>query len=97
MVPAIDALAKSNIRGQKTAAHARLREAALKIAHSLDQRVPEHFAELGIDLAISSDGRVWLLEINSKPAKNDNTPWMENKIRPSLRQIVLYSRHLCGL
>jgi len=97
MVPAIDALAKSNIRGQKTAAHARLREAALKIAHSLDQRVPEHFAELGIDLAISSDGRVWLLEVNSKPAKNDNTPWMENKIRPSLRQIVLYSRHLCGL
>jgi D-alanine-D-alanine ligase-like ATP-grasp enzyme len=52
---------------------------------------------LGIDLAVSKGGRVWLLEVNSKPSKNDNTAMPDQKIRPSVRQLILYCRHLAQL
>ncbi|WP_028532388.1 YheC/YheD family endospore coat-associated protein [Paenibacillus sp. UNC217MF] len=76
---------------------ARLRRAALDIAQGVDTYIPAHFGELGIDLAVDSSGKVWLLEVNSKPSKNDNTPLGDRKIRPSVRKIVDYSRFLTGI
>jgi glutathione synthase/RimK-type ligase-like ATP-grasp enzyme len=74
----------------------RLQKASLDIARGVDTYISAHFAELGIDLALDTSGRVWLLEVNSKPSKNDNTPLTEGKIRPSVRMIIQYARFISG-
>ncbi|SDN21822.1 YheC/D like ATP-grasp [Paenibacillus sp. yr247] len=74
---------------------ARLRKASLDIAKGIETQIPNHFGELGIDLAVDKMGKVWLLEVNSKPSKDDNTPLNnERKIRPSVKKIVQYARFL---
>lgn len=92
-----EAIIKSNLpalyRGD---ASARLHRAALDIAKGIDTHIPAHFGELGIDLAIDTAGHIWLLEVNSKPSKNDNTPLAEGKIRPSVRMMIQYARYLSG-
>ncbi|MCZ8513439.1 YheC/YheD family protein [Paenibacillus filicis] len=88
-----DALARSGT-GAAAGGLAKLRRAALQIAKGIETQVQGHFAELGIDLAIDSQGRVWLIEVNSKPSKDDNTPLQGGKkTRPSVRRIVQYVRY----
>lgn len=90
-------VAKSNLPiNVRASAFARLQAAALTIARGIDTHIPAHFGELGIDLALDTSGRVWLLEVNSKPSKNDNTPLQEGKIRPSVRMMIHYARYLSG-
>lgn len=92
-----EAVAKSNLPvSHRGDASSRLQKAALDIAKGIDTHIPAHFAELGIDLALDTGGRVWLLEVNSKPSKNDNTPLTEGKIRPSVRMIIQYARFVSG-
>ncbi len=92
-----EAVAKSNLpAAYRGDASARLQRAAMDIARGIDEHIPAHFAELGIDLALDTSGRVWLLEVNSKPSKNDNTPLTEGKIRPSVRMIIQYARYVSG-
>ncbi|MDQ0061182.1 YheC/YheD family endospore coat-associated protein [Paenibacillus harenae] len=95
---AAEAIGKSNLQNgiNKHEASVRLRQAALHIAKGVDAQIPAHFGELGIDLAMDTNGRVWLLEVNSKPSKNDNTPLNDNKIRPSVLALIQYSRFLSG-
>src|SRR5690606_13092204 len=52
LCPAKEAILKSNMAGSKSAALAGLRSAALDIAKAVDRQIPEHFGELGIDLAV---------------------------------------------
>jgi len=95
---ALEAVTKSDLQsgiGRNEAVH-RLQQAAVNIARGIDEQIPAHFGELGIDLALDTGGRVWLLEVNSKPSKSDNTPLHENKIRPSVRMMLQYSRFLSG-
>jgi hypothetical protein len=89
------AIARSNA-ANKAGAHARLKRAALQIAKGIESQIDGHFAELGVDLALDTGGRVWLLEVNSKPSKDDNTsiPSERSKVRPSVNQMVQYARHL---
>ncbi|MDU4696438.1 MULTISPECIES: YheC/YheD family endospore coat-associated protein [Paenibacillus] len=92
-----DALARSSLpSGIKSKLALKLKKAALDIAQSVDAQIPAHFGEFGIDLAVETSGRVWLLEVNSKPSKNDNTPMGEGKIRPSVKQVIEYTRYLSG-
>lgn len=92
--PVGEAVARSSLPSSiKSGISAKLRAAALDIAKSVESNIEGHFAELGVDLAVDASGRVWLLEVNSKPSKDDNTPSGESKIRPSVKQIVLYSQH----
>ncbi len=92
-----EAVSRSNLPvAHRGTAYSRLQKAALDIAKGIDTHVPAHFAELGIDLALDTGGRVWLLEVNSKPSKNDNTPLTEGKIRPSVRMIIQYARYISG-
>jgi glutathione synthase/RimK-type ligase-like ATP-grasp enzyme len=92
-----ESVAKSNLPVQfRGDASSRLSRAALDIARGVDNHIPAHFGELGIDLALDTMGRVWLLEVNSKPSKNDNTPLKEGKIRPSVRMLIQYARHISG-
>lgn len=83
----------SNLKGRIPS---KLRKAALYIADAVDHQIPAHFGELGIDLAVDNAGHIWLLEVNSKPSKNDNTPIGVGKIRPSVKQVVEYTRYLSG-
>jgi hypothetical protein len=90
------ALARSNLyAGLHAFAQAKLRRCALDVAKGIETQIDAHFAELGIDLAVDTDGKVWLLEVNSKPSKEDNTPLSADvrKIRPSVKRIVRYARH----
>jgi glutathione synthase/RimK-type ligase-like ATP-grasp enzyme len=90
-----DTLGKSSLNAlQRVSVYGKLRKASLDIAASIEAQIPFHFAELGIDLAVDTQGKVWLLEVNSKPSKDDNTPLSEQKIRPSVKQIVQYARFL---
>ncbi|MCR8657954.1 YheC/YheD family endospore coat-associated protein [Paenibacillus endoradicis] len=73
-----------------------LKRAAIAISEAIDSNIDAHFGELGVDLAIDVQGKVWLIEVNSKPSKNDNTPLRENKIRPSVRKVVSYAKYLTG-
>jgi len=90
---------------------ASLKHLAIKIAELLEQTIPGHYAELGIDLGIDVNGRIWLLEINSKPSKALNTlqppevpegaegaepPEVPRKARPSVRRLFDYSSYLSG-
>jgi len=72
-----------------------LKTIALTIAKALDEKVNEHFAELGIDLAVDVQGNIWLIEINSKPSKVDRSS-LSTKIRPSVRMLVAYANYLTG-
>ncbi|RKP54197.1 YheC/YheD family protein [Cohnella endophytica] len=90
-----ESVAKSNLPVQfRGDASSRLSRAALDIAKGVDAHIPAHFGELGIDLALDNAGRVWLLEVNSKPSKNDNTPLKEGRIRPSVRMMIQYARYI---
>ncbi|WP_160032929.1 YheC/YheD family endospore coat-associated protein [Paenibacillus sp. An7] len=73
-----------------------MRRAALDIAAAIEETIPAHFGELGIDLAMDTSGNIWLIEVNSKPSKNDNTPLSDNKIRPSVKAMLEYSAYLAG-
>jgi hypothetical protein len=91
-----EALAKSSLSSAQRASTAvKLRKASLDIAQGIEAQIPSHFGELGIDLAVDKLGKVWLLEVNSKPSKDDNTALTNvQKIRPSVKQIVQYARYL---
>jgi hypothetical protein len=92
-----EAVMKSNMpMVAKNTAHVNLKMASMQIAKGLDNAIPAHFGELGIDLAMDNTGRIWLLEVNSKPSKNDNTPLNEQKIRPSVKQLIQYCCFLSG-
>lgn len=97
--PVKQTVAKSNLAVGKSGVTERLKRAAATIARGIDACIPAHFGELGIDLAVDrSTGRVWLLEVNSKPAKNDSGLLNEAQgIRPSVRLLVQYFRYLAKL
>lgn len=73
-----------------------LKKAALDIAKVIDEKLEEHFAELGVDLAVDVQGKVWLIEVNSKPSKVDSSTLQRNKIRPSVRMLLAYAKYLAG-
>jgi glutathione synthase/RimK-type ligase-like ATP-grasp enzyme len=92
-----EALQKANMgAAQQKTVSAQLRKAALDIAKGIETHVKGHFGELGVDLAVDTAGKVWLLEVNSKPSKNDGTPLADGTIRPSVKQTVHYARYLAG-
>jgi hypothetical protein len=73
-----------------------LKEVSIQLAKGLESSMEGNFAELGIDLAVDTRGKVWLLEINSKPSKNDDQVLSEGKIRPSVKKLLDYSLYLHG-
>ncbi|MFY0542903.1 YheC/YheD family protein [Brevibacillus sp. H7] len=80
-----------------------LRSVALKLSHLLEQSLAGQYAELGIDLGVDVQGRIWLLEVNSKPSKQVNTvPGAAGtesplkRIRPSVLRLHDYATHVSG-
>ncbi|MBH0333868.1 hypothetical protein ABH14_29760 [Brevibacillus brevis] len=80
-----------------------LHTVALKLAILLEESLPGHYGEFGIDLGVDVHGRVWLLEVNSKPSKSAKTvPLPEGaeelprRARPSVVRMLDYSAFLSG-
>ncbi|TCS83595.1 YheC/YheD family protein [Tepidibacillus fermentans] len=70
------------------------RKLALLIAKNLEESTSGHFAELGIDLGLDNKGKIWLLEVNSKPSKTEDTALAGP--RPSVNRLIQYVRFLTG-
>ncbi|MBG9786489.1 YheC/YheD family endospore coat-associated protein [Brevibacillus laterosporus] len=80
----------------------KLKRVALLIAERLEYALQGEFAEFGIDLGIDTNGKVWLLEVNSKPSKCitslrlRETETVPRQARPSVRHLVNYTAFLHG-
>lgn len=77
----------------------KIRRQLLSIAklscESIEAHNPGLFAELGVDLAVTRSGKIYLLELNSKPSKSDNTVTLpNNKGRPSVHRLLDYTLFL---
>ena len=70
------------------------RNLALLIAKSLEENATGNFAEFGIDLGLDEKGKLWLLEVNSKPSKTEETT--NTGPRPSVSRLVQYVRYVTG-
>ncbi|WP_019121929.1 YheC/YheD family protein [Brevibacillus massiliensis] len=67
----------------------RIEEAALIIAHSLNEEV-ESLAEMSMDFGLTPQGRLWFFEANAKPEKFD-----EPSIRrSSLANLIRFAQHV---
>jgi glutathione synthase/RimK-type ligase-like ATP-grasp enzyme len=75
---------------------ANLLKVAKVVCEGLEESHPDKFGELGVDLAISKSGHIYLLEVNSKPSKTEDTvsPMSQSKGRPSVHRLLDYSLYL---
>ncbi len=74
-----------------------LKSSALEIANFLDTGLDGNFGEFGIDLGIDTAGRIWLIEVNSKPSKrNDAISDQVKRPRPSVLHLYEYVSYLAG-
>jgi hypothetical protein len=83
-----------------------LKRVSLKIAQLLEKSLQGHYAEFGIDLGVDVHGRIWLLEVNSKPSKSTSAvqqpvvPEGEalppRRPRPSVVRMLDYAAYLSG-
>jgi glutathione synthase/RimK-type ligase-like ATP-grasp enzyme len=72
-----------------------IKTTALEIAKTFEHLAEGHFAELGIDLALDTKGKIWLIEINSKPSKTDDTVINPTtNTRPSVLRLIDYVHFL---
>ncbi|WP_052807274.1 YheC/YheD family endospore coat-associated protein [Risungbinella massiliensis] len=76
-----------------------IRNAALLIAETFEKKAAGHFAELGIDLGVDHNGKIWLIEINSKPSKSDDSIVANPNMitRPSVKKLLDYTLYLSGV
>lgn len=75
-----------------------LLHAARRSCEGIESSYKDQFGELGVDLAISRFGRIYLLEINSKPSKTDDSipPLSSSKARPSVHRLLDYTQYLAN-
>jgi glutathione synthase/RimK-type ligase-like ATP-grasp enzyme len=70
-------------------------ELAVEVASLISESHEGLFGELGIDIALDKEGKLWIIEVNSKPSKIDlDEP--NQRIRPSTKAIIAYLAHLSG-
>lgn len=68
---------------------------AINMATALDEQIEGNFGELGIDLGIDRNSRLWLIEMNAKPSKkNDATLNTASGPRPSVVHLFEYVHYL---
>lgn len=74
-----------------------MKTAAVEIANFLDAGLDGNYGELGIDLGVDTTGRIWLIEVNSKPSKkNDAISENVKRPRPSVLHLYEYVSYLSG-
>ncbi len=63
-----------------------MKELAIEAAATIDRNTTGLIGELGVDIGVDSSGKLWLIEVNSKPSKNFEQT--KTKIRPSTKAII---------
>ncbi|WP_217642740.1 MULTISPECIES: YheC/YheD family protein [unclassified Bacillus (in: firmicutes)] len=69
-----------------------LAELAIEACSILSQHTSGILGELGVDIGIDHHGKLWIIEINSKPSKNFEDKSL--KIRPSAKAIIRFCTSL---
>ncbi|WP_019153383.1 YheC/YheD family endospore coat-associated protein [Robertmurraya massiliosenegalensis] len=69
-----------------------MKELSIEVCKIISQSSQGIVGELGIDIGIDSNGRIWIIEVNSKPSKNMEE--QQTKIRPSTKAIYEYGTAL---
>lgn len=73
----------------------KLLQVAKKACEVLEKNNKGNFGELGIDLALSQNGKIYILEINSKPSKTEDSMFSsQSKGRPSVHRLLDYTLFL---
>lgn len=70
-------------------------ELALEVSKIISENYDGLFGELGVDIALDNQGKLWIIEVNSKPSKRE-TDEVTKQIRPSSRAIINYLAYLSG-
>lgn len=69
--------------------------ASITIARTVEANCEGALGELGLDIGIDRNGRIWVFECNAKPGRHIfHHPTQKEAGRESARHIVLYSRKL---
>lgn len=71
---------------------AQIKELAIETSTMISRYSPGITGELGIDIGVTSEGKLWLIEVNSKPSKKFEDS--SGKIRPSAKAILQFSTKL---
>jgi glutathione synthase/RimK-type ligase-like ATP-grasp enzyme len=58
---------------QKNRAKSQIRRLSQQIVDAVEKQSGKQFGELGIDLGLDTSGKVWVIEVNSKPRKTPTT------------------------
>lgn len=74
-----------------------LKDLAIEVAEIIDGTADGIFAELGIDLALDENGKPTIIEVNTKPSKNQEQNGVSTRIRPSAKAILQHCVYLSEL
>lgn len=66
------------------------------VAETLEESSQKSYGELGLDVGIDTEGKFWLIEVNSKPRKTTETELSQDIVRNTFRRPLKYSIHLAG-
>lgn len=84
---------RGSLRINARAATRRIRRGARVIARAVEERMGQEFGEFGVDMALDRRGRLWLIEVNAKPGRqNDSMPGTP----PSMRRVARYAVSRAG-
>lgn len=73
-----------------------LKELAYRTAETIEETSGELFGEFGIDLGVDVKGKIWLIEVNSKPRRRTEGKGNENLIVQSFLKPLRYAGYLAG-
>lgn len=73
---------------------AEIREIAARVAAAIEKTSGELFAEFGIDIGLDRDGRLWLIEVNSKPRRRIEGKGSERLMELSFIKPIRYACYL---
>ena len=81
---------------QKTSNHIKkmMKELALEVADIISLSCEGFYGELGIDLALDINGVPWVIEVNTKPSKDQDPEHISSKVRPSAKAIIQHCLYL---
>lgn len=71
---------------------AAIKELSIEAAAIISSKSQGITGELGIDIGVDHNGKPWIIEINSKPSKNNDNH--TDKIRPSAKAIIQFCSKL---
>ncbi len=71
-----------------------IRDLSIKVCKAVEQTSGEIFGEMGVDLGLDKEGRLWLIEVNSKPRRTTTGKGSKKLITLSFTKPLRYAYHL---